>query len=143
LDKAEIATYVVFPSRPKLLEVWPDLVHHAALNLGSEASGEAGDLRLRDAVHPHRLHEVVDAFRRDSFHTGLADHGHEGLLDASARRQEELGRLDALAQLRDGEIDRTDPRVPGAVAVAAAEVLPLLLCARRSGRCTASRPLRS
>lgn len=36
LDQAEIATDVMFTSRPKLMEIWPDLVHHAALNLGSE-----------------------------------------------------------------------------------------------------------
>ena len=35
-DQAEIATDVMFKSRRELLEVWPDLVHHAALNLGSE-----------------------------------------------------------------------------------------------------------
>lgn len=36
VDQAEIATDVMFSSRPKLLEVWPDLVHHAALNMSSE-----------------------------------------------------------------------------------------------------------
>jgi hypothetical protein len=36
LDQAEIATDVMFTTRPKLLEVWPDLVRHAALNMSSE-----------------------------------------------------------------------------------------------------------
>jgi hypothetical protein len=36
LDQAEIATDVMFATRPKLLEVWPDLVRHASLNLSSE-----------------------------------------------------------------------------------------------------------
>jgi hypothetical protein len=36
LDQAEIATDVMFSSRPKLLDIWPDLVHHAALNMGAE-----------------------------------------------------------------------------------------------------------
>jgi hypothetical protein len=36
LDQAEIATDVMFKSRPALLEIWPDLVRHAALNLSSE-----------------------------------------------------------------------------------------------------------
>ena len=35
-DQAEIATDVMFKSRRHLLAVWPDLVHHAALNMGSE-----------------------------------------------------------------------------------------------------------
>jgi hypothetical protein len=36
LDQAEIATDVMFTTRTRLLEVWPDLVRHAALNLSSE-----------------------------------------------------------------------------------------------------------
>ena len=36
LDQSEIATDIMFKTRPRLLEVWPDLVHHAALNLSSE-----------------------------------------------------------------------------------------------------------
>jgi hypothetical protein len=36
LDQAEIATDVMFKTRRDLLEVWPDLVHHAALNMSSE-----------------------------------------------------------------------------------------------------------
>jgi hypothetical protein len=36
LDQAEIATDVMFRTRPRLLEVWPDLVRHAALNMSSE-----------------------------------------------------------------------------------------------------------
>jgi hypothetical protein len=35
-DQAEIATDVMFTNRRELLTVWPDLVHHAALNMGSE-----------------------------------------------------------------------------------------------------------
>lgn len=36
LDQAEIATDVMFKTRRQLLEIWPDLVHHAALNMGAE-----------------------------------------------------------------------------------------------------------
>jgi hypothetical protein len=36
LDQAEIATDVMFTTRPKLLEIWPDLVRHAALNMSSQ-----------------------------------------------------------------------------------------------------------
>jgi hypothetical protein len=36
LDQAEIATDVMFDTRSKLLELWPDLVRHAALNMSSE-----------------------------------------------------------------------------------------------------------
>jgi hypothetical protein len=36
LDQAEIATDIMFHTRRDPLAIWPDLVHHAALNLGSE-----------------------------------------------------------------------------------------------------------
>jgi hypothetical protein len=36
LDQAEIATDVMFKSRPQLREIWPDLIRHVALNLSSE-----------------------------------------------------------------------------------------------------------
>jgi len=36
LDQAEIATDVMFTSRPELLAVWPDLIRHAALNMSAE-----------------------------------------------------------------------------------------------------------
>ena len=36
LSQSEIATDVMFTTRPKLLEIWPDLVRHAALNMSTE-----------------------------------------------------------------------------------------------------------
>lgn len=36
LDQAEIATDVMFTTRPELLKVWPDIVHHASLNMSAE-----------------------------------------------------------------------------------------------------------
>src|SRR5262249_52271392 len=36
VDQAEIATDVIFKSRPDLMDMCPDLVHHAALNMSSE-----------------------------------------------------------------------------------------------------------
>src|SRR5919106_4648935 len=35
LDQAEVATDVMFPTRPALLAMWPDLVRHASVNLSS------------------------------------------------------------------------------------------------------------
>jgi hypothetical protein len=61
IDQAEIATDVMFKSRPQLLEIWPDLVHHAALNMSSEdVLGFFGR-----KLHPSLAAEVVtDAKRR-------------------------------------------------------------------------------
>ena len=36
LDQAEIATDIMFTTRPGLLRIWPDLVRHATLNMSSE-----------------------------------------------------------------------------------------------------------
>jgi hypothetical protein len=61
LDQAEIATDVMFNTRPELLAVWPDLVRHAALNLSSE--DVLGFLGRK--LHPSLAAEVVtDAKRR-------------------------------------------------------------------------------
>jgi hypothetical protein len=61
LDQAEIATDVMFKTRPQLLEVWPDLVRHATLNLSSE--DVLGFLGRK--LHPSLAAQVVtDAKRR-------------------------------------------------------------------------------
>jgi hypothetical protein len=55
LDQAEIATDVMFKTRPELLAIWPDLVRHAALNLSSEdVLGFLGH-----KLHPSLAAEVV------------------------------------------------------------------------------------
>ena len=60
LDQAEIATDVMFTSRRELMQVWPDLVHHAALNLGSEdVLGFQGR-----KLHPSLAAEVVTDSKR-------------------------------------------------------------------------------
>jgi hypothetical protein len=60
LDQAEIATDVMFSSRQKLLDIWPDLVSHAALNLGAE--DVLGFLGRK--LHPSLAAEVVTDTKR-------------------------------------------------------------------------------
>ena len=61
LDQAEIATDVMFTTRPQLLKVWPDLVRHATLNMSSE--DVLGFLGRK--LHPSLQAQVVtDAKRR-------------------------------------------------------------------------------
>jgi hypothetical protein len=61
LDQAEIATDIMFKTRPQLLEIWPDLVHHAALDMSSE--DVLGFLGRK--LHPSLQAQVVtDAKRR-------------------------------------------------------------------------------
>ena len=61
IDQAEIATDVMFKTRAALLAIWPDLVHHAALDMSSE--DVLGFLGRK--LHPSLAAEVVtDAKRR-------------------------------------------------------------------------------
>ena len=60
LDQAEVATDVMFKTRPELIRVWPDLVRHATLNLSSE--DVLGFLGRK--LHPSLAAEVVTDARR-------------------------------------------------------------------------------
>ena len=61
LDQGEVATDVMFNTRPDLMAVWPDLVRHAALNLS--AVDVLGFLGRK--LHPSLAAEVLtDAKRR-------------------------------------------------------------------------------
>ena len=60
IDQAEIATDVLFRTRAGLLELWPDLVHHAALNMSSaEVLGFLGR-----KIQPAKAEVITDARRR-------------------------------------------------------------------------------
>jgi hypothetical protein len=41
VDQAEIATDVMLKSRSQLLAIWPDLVHHAALNIAPKTYSDS------------------------------------------------------------------------------------------------------
>jgi hypothetical protein len=60
LHQAEIATDVMFPTRAQLLNIWPDLVGHAALNMSSE--DVLGFLGRK--LHPALAAEVVTDSKR-------------------------------------------------------------------------------
>jgi hypothetical protein len=60
LDQAEIATDVMFKTRPELLGVWPDLVRHAALNMSSD--DVLGFLGRK--LHPSLKAQVVTETKR-------------------------------------------------------------------------------
>jgi hypothetical protein len=60
LDQTEIATDVMFRSRPQLREIWSDLVRHAALNMSSE--DVLGFLGRK--IHPSLKTQVVTHTKR-------------------------------------------------------------------------------
>lgn len=76
-------------------------------------------LALRNAVHPHRLDEIVHLAGRDTLDPRLLDHRDQSLLGRAARLQK-AREVRALPQLGDLEIERPQARVEGAVAIAVA-----------------------
>lgn len=89
------------------------------LDLGIELGAHPGDLGLRHAVEPERLHEIVDLAGGDAVNVRLLHHPQQRPLRPPARLQQR-GEVAARLHLRDRELDRADPRIrrPHAVAVA-------------------------
>ena len=71
------------------------------------------------ARHPHRLNQIVDRAGRHALDVGLLDHRSQRLLGHPPRLQE-AGEVAPLPQLRDLQLDRAGPGLPGPVAVAVA-----------------------
>jgi len=96
-----------------------DRTRHERPHLLIEDLADPGNLRAGDAIDPERVDQVVDLAGRDALDLGLDDHGMKGLLRPPTRLKErrEVG---ACRDLRDLELDRADPGVPGPRAVAVA-----------------------
>src|SRR6202030_3429312 len=91
---------------------------------------ELGNLRLADPRQPHRLHQIVDPPGRHAADPGLLDHRDQRLLRTLAGF-EKRRKVAALPQLRDAQLQRAEPGVEGAVAIAVAPggALPAALVA--------------
>jgi hypothetical protein len=90
-----------------------------ALDLGVEAGAHPADLAPADPIDPQRPDEVV--------HPAGADAGDVRLLDDREQRPlgppprlEEARQVRAVADARDGQLDRPDPGVPAPLAIAVA-----------------------
>src|SRR3954469_9361118 len=94
-----------------------------ALHLPIEFGAQPADLALADAVHAERLHQVVDAARRDALHVRFLDHRDQCLLCASSGL-EQAGEEASVPGTRTLELDRADARVPWPLAVAVAIPTP-------------------
>src|SRR5215472_9882990 len=85
---------------------------------------QLGDLRLADPRQPHRLNQIVDTAGRHAADPGFLDDRDQRLLRALAgfeKRRE----IATLAQLRDAQLQRAEPGIEGALAVAIAPRAPL------------------
>src|SRR5208282_3502922 len=94
---------------------------------------QPADLALGDARAAHGLDEIVDGARRDALDIGLLNDRRERFFRHSARI-EKAGKIRALAQLWDAQLDRAGSRLPVAVAISVALIDPLrrALPARRA-----------
>jgi len=92
--------------------------------VAGQALAKLGDLRLADPGQSHCLHQIVDPPGRHAADPGLLDHRDQRLLRALAGF--EKGRkVAALPQLWDAQLQRAEPSVEAAVAVAVAPRRPL------------------
>jgi hypothetical protein len=87
--------------------------------------GPASRGRFRNAVDPHRLHDVVHSAGRHALHVALGHHRGEGPLGPPAGLEEPVGEVAARSQLRDLDLDAAGPGVEVPVPVAVAHVYPL------------------
>src|SRR5438270_8640631 len=85
---------------------------------------QLGNLRLADPGQPHRLHQIVNPPGRHAPDPRLLDYRDQRLLRALAGFQKRR-EVAALPQFRDAQLQRAEPGIEGAVAVAVAPGGPL------------------
>jgi hypothetical protein len=104
------------------------------LDLMIELLGHRRDPRAGDPLDPQRSDQTLDPSGRHAAHVGLADHLDERALGPPAGLEQPVGEVAALTQLRDGQVDRAGPGVPGPhpVAVAAVRAFIRALTVRRA-----------
>src|SRR5204863_4020013 len=85
---------------------------------------QLGNLRLADPGQPHRLHQIVDPPGRYAPGPPLLDDRDQGLLRTLAGFQKRR-KVAALPQFRDAQLQRAEPGIEGALAVAVAPAAPL------------------
>jgi hypothetical protein len=90
-----------------------------------QALRELGDLRLRDAFDPERLHQAVHPSRGDALHVALRHDLNEGALGSPARLHEPGGEVASGAKLRDEQLHGAGPGVEVTRPVAVSSVHPV------------------
>ena len=85
-----------------------------------QALREPRDLGLRHPLDPELMDELVDPAGGNAGTIGVGDHRHERLLRPPAPLEQPVGKVRALPQLRDRQLDRADAGVPAPLAIAVA-----------------------
>src|SRR5512144_2430152 len=77
---------------------------------------QLADGGLGNPGHPHCVDQLVDPAGRDAADPGFLDHRYQRLLHRPARLQK-AGKIRSLAQLRDAQVERVEPRLQRSVAI--------------------------
>ena len=77
---------------------------------------QAAHLALGDAIHPQRLHQIIDRAGRDALDVSLLDHRSQRLLSHPARFQK-AGEVASLPELGDAQLNGPGARLPVTLAV--------------------------
>src|SRR4029077_3117312 len=123
-DAAAVADLEVGRVEPEIRPLAVDRPVEESVDPFIDVLKELGNLALRDAGQPHRLDQFVDPAGRDATDPGLLDHRDQRLLGRLARL-EEWRKVRPLAQLGDAQLERAEPGVEAAVAVAIAVIEPI------------------
>ena len=134
-DAAVVARLHIGGVDPQIGPVALDRPVEEGLHLAVDLLAQPADLALRDARPAHRLDQIVDRPGRDAVDVGLLDDRGQRLL-GQPPRLEKAGKIAALAQLRDAQLDRSGPRLPSplAIAVALREPIRAPLAIGRAGQ---------
>ena len=110
-DAAVLADLHVGGVDPQIGPVALDRPVEEGLHLLVDLLAQPADLALGDAAHAHRLDQIVDRAGRDALDVGFLDHRGQRLLGHPPRLQE-AGKVAALPQLGDAQLDRAGARLP-------------------------------
>ena len=108
-DAAVLAHFQIGGVEPQIGPIALDPPIEEGVHPLVDVLAKLGHLAFRNARHAHRLHQVIDFARRNALNPGLLHHGDERPLGGLARLQEG-GKIAALTQLRDFEIERAQTR---------------------------------
>ena len=121
-DRDDPSTFALLEVGGVQPEIRP-LASQWAVEKGADAVvdvfAELADGALADPGQPHRLHQIVHAPGRDAADPGLLDHSHQRLLRRLPGLKERR-EITALAQLRDAQLKRAEPRIQHPVPIAVA-----------------------
>jgi hypothetical protein len=118
-DAAALALLEVGGIEPEIRPIAGERAVQEGIHPFIDLLAELGDLGFADPGEPHRLHQVFHPAGGDAANPGFLDHGDERLF-RTLPRFEEGREITPLPQFRDAQLQRAEPGVEGALAIAVA-----------------------